>query len=301
MDYSCDFEELVERVSLQQAERLAFIDFKIKYLGEVSRNDIIDEFKVGQATASNDLKIYRGFRPENTQRDNASKKTVVLLDSYIPLVKIDVHIALNFILHGFCRNELMFKAPSIPAESINLLMVKDLISDEDVAAVTRAIHSKTALRCFYLSSSSDNHDERLLFPTAVFVDRQYWYFRAYDRNSESVNAGFKNFKMARIRSAKNLSDIKPAQNEELAKDEGWHTLIPMQIAVHSTCKNGASLEREFGLTDGKKTIVCKAAFAYFVRQNWRIDVGNGRQSYFNFSLENSESLRQIDCARGLFQ
>lgn len=301
MDYPCDFEELVEKESLQQAERLAFIDFKINYLGEVSRNDIIDEFKVGQATASNDLKIYREYRPLNSYRDNATKKTILQMDSYTPLVKFDVHIALNFILHGFCRNELMFKTPSIPAESINLLMVKDLISEQDVAAVTRAIHTKTALSCYYMSSSSDNHDERLLFPTALFVDRQYWYFRAYDRNPQADKAGFKNFKMSRIRSAKNLPEIKPAQDEELAKDIGWHTLIPMQIAVHSTCKNGASLEREFGLTDGKKTIVCKAAFAYYVRQNWRIDVGNGKQSYFNFILENGESLRQIDCAQGLFK
>ncbi|GEM_PF-3851261 len=55
------------------------------------------------------------------------------------------------------------------------------------------------------------------------------------------------------------------------------------------------------IVDGKKTLVCKAAFAYIVKKSWHIDVGDGGNSFYHFTLENSESLRQIKCADNLFK
>ncbi|MNY46149.1 hypothetical protein D3C86_1813030 [compost metagenome] len=107
--------------------------------------------------------------------------------------------------------------------------------------------------------------------------------------------------MARVKAAKWLPESKPALHESMPKDEAWHTLLPLQIVVHEQSKKKASLAREFGLLDGRKTIICKAAFAYYVRQSWRIDVGNEENGYYNFKLENCESLRQMECAKNLFR
>ncbi|MDK9365472.1 WYL domain-containing protein [Lelliottia wanjuensis] len=295
------FEELVDKESLQQAERLAFIDFRLRYLGEIARNDLIEEFKIGQATASNDLKLYKQFRPQNTDKNNAARTTVVAEGAFYPLIKLDTYTALEFVLHGFCRNELVTRTSYIPAESIDTLMVMDSLQESDIAAITRAIYSNSGIHCCYLSSSSDDHDERQLYPTAVFVDRKHWYFRAYDRNKDPEKSGFKNFKMTRVKSAQWLRNDKPMLHESMPKDEAWHTLLPLQISIHDKCKRETSLTREFGLVDGKKTIICKAAFAYFVRQNWKIDVGVDEKGYYNFKLDNSESLRQIQCAENLFR
>lgn len=295
------FEELANSETLSQAERLAFIDFRLRYLGEIARSDLIDEFKIGQATASNDLKRYKSLRPENTDRNNTSRTTIAMDSSFSPLIGLNVHTALNFILHGFCRNELLTRPPYLPAGSIDALMIMDSLQEENVVAITRAIHSQSGVLCCYLSSSSENHDERLLFPTAIFVDRGHWYFRAYDRNTNAENCGFKNFKMARIKSATHLSQDRPAFHESMPQDEAWHTLLPLQLAFHSKCQSKASLAKEFGFVDGKKTLVCKAAFAYIVKKSWYIDVGDGRDAFYNFTLENSESLRQIKCAESLFK
>jgi WYL domain len=295
------FENLVENESLSQAERLAFIDFRLRYLGEIARSDLIDEFKIGQATASNDLKRYKVLRPENTDRNNTSRTTIAMDSSFSPLIGLSVHTALNFILHGFCRNELLTRPSYLPAGSIDALMTTDTLQEENVVAITRAIHSQSGIQCCYLSSSSENHDERLLFPTAIFVDRGHWYFRAYDRNTKAESCGFKNFKMARIKSAIQLPQDKPSFHECMSQDEAWHTLLPLQLAIHSECQNKSSLAKEFGFVDGKKTLVCKAAFAYIVKKSWHIDVGDGGNSFYHFILENSESLRQIKCADNLFK
>lgn len=295
------FEELVANESLSLAERLAFIDFRLRYLGEIARSDLIDEFKIGQATASNDLKRYKALRPENTDRDNASRTTVAMKGSFSPLIVLNVYTALNFILHGFCRNELLTRPSYLPSSSIDALMIMDTLQEENVAAITRAIHSQSGLHCCYLSNSSENHDERLLFPTAIFVDRGHWYFRAYDRNAKTEDSGFKNFKMVRVKSAKQLPDSKPKHLECMPQDDAWHTLLPLQLVIHNDCQKRALLEKEFGFVDGKKTLICKAAFAYIVKKSWHIDVGNGDESFYNFTLENSDSLRQIKCAEGLFK
>ncbi|CAI1175216.1 WYL domain-containing protein [Serratia quinivorans] len=301
MKPSITFDELVKESSLQQAERLAYIDFKIRYLGEISRGEIIEEFKIGQAAASGDLKLYREFRENNAYRDHTTKKTVINTELYIPLVKLDVHTALNFIHHGFCRNELMEKKSMVPLEVIDPRMSPDSLNEEDVATVTRAITSKSGFSCGYFSASSGDHHERLLFPTALFVDRKYWYFRAYDRSENSEKTGFKNFKLARLKDVQWCPKLKPNPDEDFYHDKAWHTLLPLQLVIHEDRKEAAkSLEREFGLVDGKLTITCQAALAYFIRHNWRIDVGNGEKGYFNFRLENSEGLKQIEYAAGLF-
>ncbi|WP_368907426.1 WYL domain-containing protein [Serratia marcescens] len=302
MQSSVTFEELVEQTSLQQAERLAYIDFKIRYLGSVSRGEIIEEFKIGQAAASGDLKLYKKFREDNAYRDNATKKTVIKTESYSPLVKLDVHTALNFIHHGFCRNELMEIKSMLPLAVIDPRMSPDTLNEDDVAAVTRAITSKSGLSCGYYSASSGDHHDRLLFPTALFVDRKYWYFRAYDRSPNAEKAGFKNFKLARLKDAWWCPEEKPFLDEDFYHDSAWHTLLPLQLVVHEDRKEaGKSLEREFGLTDGRVTLTCQAALAYFVRRNWRIDVGNDEKGYFNFRLENSDGLRQVGSAAELFK
>ena len=57
-------ELLVEAYSLPQAERLAYIDLCIRYLGSISGElKLWLEFKVAQAAASKDLALYPELKP----------------------------------------------------------------------------------------------------------------------------------------------------------------------------------------------------------------------------------------------
>lgn len=155
------------------------------------------EFKVAQAAASKDLALYRELKPDNCCIDTATKRTVILADSYTPLIRIGVHTALNLIQYGFTRSELMQKRPMLPIDEVDPLYQPERLKEEQVAAVTRAIKGQCAIRCSYGSKSGD-HRERILFPSALFVDRKNWYFRAYDRNEEHPQrSGFKNFKLSK--------------------------------------------------------------------------------------------------------
>ncbi|HHQ4516569.1 TPA: WYL domain-containing protein [Aeromonas veronii] len=288
------FRILVDELSLPQAERLAFIDFKIMYLGEITRQDIINEFRIGQAAASNDLRLYRERRPENSRLDHTTKKTVIVQESYKPLVNIDAHTALDFIQNGFCRSRLHASQPSLPVEIIDPRLAPNTLDDDQVATVTRAMKGQYGIKCEYESRSSNNHHERILFPVALFADRQNWYVRAYDRTSSP--AGFKNFKLSRIKTTKQILDEEQRSarpEEKLENDIRWHTRVPLELVVADD-KIGQQLSREFCLDNGRKTIICRSALIYFTRVNWRIDVENGDDNIFYFKLANIESLKLMD-------
>lgn len=48
-----------------QRERLAFIEFRLRFLGDVRRPDLYDRFDIAPAVATRDLGLYREIAPDN--------------------------------------------------------------------------------------------------------------------------------------------------------------------------------------------------------------------------------------------
>jgi hypothetical protein len=59
----------VESLSHTQRERLAYIDFRLYFLGEVGRPDLASRFGVAPAAATRDLALYREVAPQNIEFD----------------------------------------------------------------------------------------------------------------------------------------------------------------------------------------------------------------------------------------
>jgi len=66
----------LENISQAQRERLAFIEFRAYFLGEVRRADIIARFGIETAAATRDIALYRKISNENLALD--SKTTTYL-------------------------------------------------------------------------------------------------------------------------------------------------------------------------------------------------------------------------------
>lgn len=49
----------LEDLSLVQRDRLAYIDFRLYFFGEIGRPDLIERFGVAPAGATRDLALYR--------------------------------------------------------------------------------------------------------------------------------------------------------------------------------------------------------------------------------------------------
>ncbi len=63
----------VESLSHAQRERLAYIDFRLYFIGEVGRRDLANRFGVAPAAATRDLALYREVAPQNIEFDGSSK------------------------------------------------------------------------------------------------------------------------------------------------------------------------------------------------------------------------------------
>ena len=56
-----------------QRERLAFIEFRLWFLGDVRRPDLMDRFDIAPAVATRDLGAYRELAPQNIDFDSKRK------------------------------------------------------------------------------------------------------------------------------------------------------------------------------------------------------------------------------------
>ena len=63
----------LERLPLVQRERLSHIDFKLYFLGELRRADVVERFETGPAGATRDIAQYREIAPENLELDPTTK------------------------------------------------------------------------------------------------------------------------------------------------------------------------------------------------------------------------------------
>lgn len=63
----------VESLSQAQRERLAYIDFRLYFIGQIGRPDITNRFGVAPAGATRDLALYREIAPKNIEFDGRNK------------------------------------------------------------------------------------------------------------------------------------------------------------------------------------------------------------------------------------
>lgn len=64
----------VESLSQAQRERLAYIDFRLYYMGEVGRPALTSRFGLAPAAATRDLAVYREIAPQNIEFDGSYKQ-----------------------------------------------------------------------------------------------------------------------------------------------------------------------------------------------------------------------------------
>ena len=65
-------EQLLE-LTQPQRDRLAFLELRLQYVGEVGRQDLVARFDIQSAAASRDLAEYRAFAPRNLEYDPKGK------------------------------------------------------------------------------------------------------------------------------------------------------------------------------------------------------------------------------------
>jgi hypothetical protein len=56
-----------------QRDRLAFVELRVRFIGEIRRQDLVSRFGIQSAAASRDLALYKDLAPGNIDYDSDRK------------------------------------------------------------------------------------------------------------------------------------------------------------------------------------------------------------------------------------
>jgi len=251
----------VESLSHAQRERLAYIDFRLYFLGEIGRPDLANRFGMAPAGATRDLALYREIAPQNITFDG-SNKIYRIGQAFSPLFDHASQRVLSALALGFGEGVSGATQPLLPCEFPAQLSSPQM---EVLAPICRAIHAKRPVAIRYHSMSS-GESERVIVPFALVDTGLRWHVRAFDRKSSE----FRDFVITRIE-APTLVDEEPKANERPDNDIQWTRIVELDLVPHPRLERPEIIKMDYGMTDGSIRMRVRAAVAGYMLLRWSVD------------------------------
>jgi predicted DNA-binding transcriptional regulator YafY len=252
----------LDRLPRVQRERLSHIDFKLYFLGELRRADVVERFETGPAGATRDIAQYREIAPENLELDPTTKAYRPTAD-FVPLFEHQPQRVLTALSQGFGEGigdqlQSMIRCEFPAALSLPKMSV--------LAPITRAINRGKAVRLAYTSIDS-GRTERELVPLALVDIGTRWHVRAFDRRRRE----FRDFVFTRMESPVVLEDS-PVDKQEMAEnDVQWSRIIELELVPHPKHVRPEVVRMDYDMPDGKLRVKVRAANAGYILRQWNID------------------------------
>ncbi len=254
--------EEIADLTQAQRDRLAFIELRLRFIGEIRRQDLVARFGIQAAAATRDIAQYKEIAPRNLAYDPKSK-VYVRAEWFRPAFEFPAERVLTWLSQGFGDGEpLRFKA-LVPCESPGLLSKPDL---ETLSVLTRAIHKKSAVEISYRALSS-GLTTREIVPFALAEDGLRWHVRGYDRRSGE----FRDFVLTRIADAR-LVLGRPEEREMPDQDIQWNRIVELELVPHpANVQHPDTIEADYGMEGGVLRIRVRAALAGYLLRRWNVD------------------------------
>lgn len=245
-----------------QRDRLAFMELRLRFMGDIRRQDLVDRFAIQTAAASRDMSLYKALAPSNISY-NAKVKIYVLGAVFSPLFEFKQTHVLSWLTQGFGDGEPMQIKALVASESPSRLTNPDL---DVLASVTRAIHQECPLSIEYHSISSGS-TEREIVPFALIDNGLRWHVRAFDRKSQE----FRDFVITRIRHPIVLKGQPVATHEMSNQDIQWTRIVELELVPHPDQPRPEITKMDYGMSEGVLRMKLRAATAGYILRKWSVD------------------------------
>ncbi|MFA7580639.1 WYL domain-containing protein [Castellaniella sp.] len=248
--------------SAAQRQRLAYIEFRVWFHGQVARKDVLERFEVATAAGTRDLALYRDLAPRNVVYE---RKAYHYLPSFVPLFCHDVDRVLAMLTSGFGMSEPATSAAPI-SHAVPVRLNQPRL--EDLATVTRAIQGGYALGLTY-HSITDGPQHREIVPHALVDSGLRWHARAFDR----TRGRFQDLVLTRMAQAEPVSGRagESVPEEQAMADEQWNRMVVLHFVPHPAQPYPRSIERDLGMRHGRLTVTIRAAVAGYMLRQWLVD------------------------------
>ncbi|MBS1985975.1 MAG: WYL domain-containing protein [Bdellovibrionales bacterium] len=255
-------DEQLDDLTQPQRDRLAFVELRVRFIGDIRRQDLVSRFGIQSAAATRDLAIYKELAPGNIDYDTKAK-CYVLGEDFKPLFDFPPERVLSWLTQGFGDGEPSKLKAWVASEIPSRLTHPDL---DVLACVTRAIHQECPIRVEYHSISS-GQTERQIVPFALIDNGLRWHVRAFDRKSQE----FRDFVITRIRRPVLLRDVDVQAHERGDQDIQWTRIVELELIPHPDQPRAEVTEMDYGMRDGVLRMKLRAATAGYILRKWSVD------------------------------
>jgi len=245
-----------------QRDRLAFIELRLWFIGEVRRQDLIARFGIQAAAATRDIAQYKELAPRNMEYDTKGK-VYVRAAWFRPLFSFPAERVLTWLAQGYGDAEPTRWKGVVTTEGTSLPSRVDL---ELLSTLTRAIHCGVAVEVAYRALSS-GLTMREIVPFALADSGLRWHVRAFDRRSGE----FRDFVLGRFDSANPLPSA-IADHERQDQDIQWNRITELELVPHpANVQHPDTTEAEYGMEGGVLKVRTRAAMAGYLLRRWNVD------------------------------
>ena len=245
-----------------QRDRLAFVELRLRFVGEIRRQDLITRFDIQAAAATRDIAQYKELAPRNMEYDPKGK-VYVRAPWFRPLFDFSAGRVLVWLSQGYGDAEPAPWKGAVPTEGTSLTSHIDL---ELVSTLTRAIHRGAAVKMSYRALSS-GLTTREIVPFALADSGLRWHVRAFDRRSGE----FRDFVLGRFDDASILPGP-VADQEKPDQDIQWTRITELELVPHpANVQHPDTIESEYGMQGGVLKVRTRAATAGYLLRRWNVD------------------------------
>ena len=252
---------LLSKLSAAQRQRLAYIEFKAWFYGEVSRKQVQERFGVASAAGTRDLTLYKELAPNNVVYE---RKAYRYRPSFQAIFQHEVSSVLAALTTGYGTGDqpalVDLLSHAVPAR-LNLPLLDTL------ATVTRAIGANQVLTLHY-HSMKEGPQTREIIPHSLVDSGLRWHVRAFDR----THGQFRDLVLTRMEQVHPLQGGMPvAAEEQISADAQWHRELTLTLVPHPAHPHPKVIARDFGMQGGQLSVTLKAAMAGYVLRQWQVD------------------------------
>lgn len=282
-----------ENLSFAVKERLQYIEFLLQFRGWLARGDLVDKFDISAPAATRDFRKYKELAPNNLDFDDSGKKYIINEAAFSPMYPLKINEALGKLRSpalakslGLGEGESFTVPPRLSLPRLNVLM-----------SISRAILNGNALQVNYLSVQN-GESSRVIAPHSIVDNGLRLHIRAYDYKRNK----FCDFVLGRIISAHHSDKVVLSENSRKG-DNQWNRFIRLELAPHpnkNNVQNSITIEHDFGMVDGAKTLEVRAAVAGYWLRLWNVDCTKDASllgSQYQLWLRNHETLYDVESAK----
>jgi len=278
----------LQKMTQAQRDRLAFVELRLRFVGEIRRQDLVTRFGIREAAATRDIGQYKVLAPGNMEYDGRGK--VYIRSAWFkPLFDFPVERVLIWLSQGYGDGEPIRWKGAVAQEGTNLPGMVDL---ELLSVLTRAIHRGEAVEVSYQALSS-GLTTREIVPFALADAGLRWHVRAFDRRSSE----FRDFVLGRFNDARLLASP-IAEHEMPDQDIQWNRITELELVPHpANVQHPDTIEAEYGMTAGVLEVRTRAAMAGYLLRRWNVDCTEDHSlkgGEYHLWLRNRQALYGID-------